>query len=442
MPRVMIWNIENYGSISPSYRGNYECLHEFIKLVMMNQVGTPARVSDVLIIQEAKKGSVALLPALATDLGFLGASRRHSKERQENVLGPNWDLVKGALLVADATTADQLQYAEAAHNEGYGVVWRTGVLQEFDHVHRSERSNLRGGACFLDLVLEIAEPEAVPSAAVPIHAAAVGGKDSAVFPRRQSGPVGVTRRSTRSTPATDDLIAAIAWRTGVRFPSRCQVLSGGKVVNVVTYHAPNGTSSAPEGVMLASLALELGELKGDGGAVFAGDFNLRTPSQRPAAFGNLPSFHRGTSYGTGTTPADGAYAKTSVRYVNRSGTLSSSYDSCFGDANDYWLGSQAYEGGVLDLLSLIRGRKANQAVCEGIFGSDSPIRALVTAGVAAWKADSTSAPPALRPHLDTIIPNFESDFGVHGAGSFTTWVTAAVFLRVFVSDHLPLYVDV
>ncbi|NPC49622.1 hypothetical protein D7X99_37015 [Corallococcus sp. AB032C] len=467
MPTLTVtsWNIQDYGFFRHRTRGNYVPLHNFIAQVMAQQ-GT-----DILFIQELKQAGVARLVALRNAVAAA-------------IPATPWiaDTIKAAYAAGapaglnnTLTTAANLGWTQSANREGYGIVYRnnpaqftmTAAPQTGAAAVANTQSNGTfpagaGPAHVLTLVAEGRPPAPVPASPWAYNAP--------VFPLAPPNNWGNLDFPTGVSP---NLI-----RNSARRPAYCVVLltaaggGGGALMTLMTHHAPSNswTDNAPAAsTQVAGFARQLYQVR-DPAAAFAwgnsnralacGDFNIdgnpaALPVNRdqsydgyPATFANAGANMANVAVPLGAAaPANGTTVKLTVfiggpPIAGGGGPLTfrgAEFDNTFFRGIGADVVNPPPQGVIYDLVT---------AVMAGGALVGAPVTAfapLVTAATAAAVAGPGGAP--VTPAGNLIYPqitnwaNFAA--GIYGApgnpaGTFPDDRSAAEFVKLFISDHLPI----
>lgn len=419
MPGILVWNVENFGGNS-ALRGNYKCLLDFIAILVAR------RNADILVIQEFHGAG-------AYDLRRLRARLR----RRTGDDTWNDDFLPGSL--TRDTRPDvrwkNLGYTTAGNNEGYAVLWRHGLLRPLAR-RMSWKGRREGGQSYINLVTEGVYPAGDPYAQVPIFPSG-GDTDSALgFPLPKCSAYGSVRAFVGRGRKRRRLggWATITEMTEVRNPCYCEVtLDGGETLNLVVYHAPNGNPSSYYGALLSGLSRPL---QGPGRAVIAGDFNVTANTQVPTAFSNIAAL--GMHSGTGNP---GQFQRTMVRYKRMAHPVlvprDSDWPRCMGSARDqifYRLQAAPQAVGVWNLV---------RALKHGDDDFDAPLAQRVFASRAIRRRVERAVRdrdlPLIVRHSQEAVDDLLNSFRNN---AFVNYRTVAIFLKSFISDHLPLFIHI
>lgn len=432
MPRIMAWNVEEFGAVKAA-RGNYAGVVSFLDILL-------ARLNvDVLVIEEFRQLGIPYLFQLRNTL---------------DARGGDWyvDYLPGAVNIDNRPNlafAD-LAYTQAANSEGYAVLWRQGQIASIAN-GMSYRGSLHNPniRSHLSLVTLGRRAQIDPEADVPIQIDAGGGNANHLgFPLPACANISSRPKRLRSGRSTNPR-GTIFSMTLSRCPCYCQVnAAGGGQVPFVVYHAPNGDVSSFYGTLITGLAAPL---QGAGHAVVGGDFNIVAPAQVQHGFDNFTDAHANNMV-AGTQPVAGNYPSSMVKYVdnvfNPQNLIAANVKAqAQGQARDqlfYRLGAAPAHVGIADLIGMLRqgDPNYNANLATDVLASVN-IRNMVRNAIA-----NNRLPPLVRNSAAAIadLRNTFTDPTTHPptppAAAFANYRTIAIFLNCFISDHLPLYIDV
>lgn len=425
--KVIIWNIEEFGNFTPLKKGPPGELWYLLTLNAIADI-VNSQGADVLVIQEFRRSGRRYLPYLSY---LLGADQ-----------GANWnfDYIPGSLVnnVADPE-ADDLGYTVTGNNEGYAVLWNEGAIDQLDAADDKLSAGENGnpdGAGFISLVLQ-GRPVALAPANVPITVGA-GNFVQAKFPQSSSPPiVGLNRQSRSGQVYTDDNVLLL---TRVRRP--CRVSVGGNPV--VVYHAPNGDVSSFYGALACGAAEQLRNPDG-GGAAVGGDFNITTAVQLAYGFSNFTGADMtAATAAEDHLPSTDGYQRTMVHYVKKGSqppelvTAANTYGS---PRDQVFYGNSLMngDGGVVDVLTELT--TANTAMAKALLGN---LTISMTLDEAIGSQDARYQLPAVVTADQGLVNAIKAPFADNISDdhrAFANKLAAATFYRLFVSDHLPLWVE-
>jgi hypothetical protein len=464
---VAIWNIQNFGADSPDHRGTNSRLQAGVIQVFVRQWDL-----DVLAILEVLPGA---LPALRTLLETLNQGLPNGDD--------DWcfDWVKGSIAngVDSPHNADELTWEggpAAPRREGYAIFWRANraafnMVPAFrdlsEGAWRSGRWDpLNGNGHFVELILK-GRPFVWYDDSHWGTDGAYNPATSALFPLDNTGAVLPT------WPNLD-----FPWVSVGRFsePRRDQsrrpalmladLHNGGndaaRLCPIIPFHAPSNANRAQMGTILASLAREcnvchsllLNGRQNPAGFVHnakfiaGGDYNVNARHGQDAdwyvlftnAYSNLTnSGNAATSVLDLTDPAKttvqirlpshGHYSGASIETNNPDDYKFTSIDQAF------YRNLVAHGAGIYNFM-------------EAIMENNTPYRASIRAYGPMF--DRIIRQSGRRPDRDLgpegpVFPvygvnftNWTDFYRDVNRGRFTTARSAAEFLRIFISDHLPL----
>ncbi|MFP2931288.1 endonuclease/exonuclease/phosphatase family protein [Pyxidicoccus sp. 3LG] len=456
---VTVWNIQDYGFFRQRTRWNYVALHNFIAQVMIQQ-GT-----DILFIQELKQAGVARLTALrnvvaaAIPANPWVADSIRAAYAAGTPAGPNTNI----------TTAANLGWTQTANREGYGILYRNNPAQ-----FTMTAAPQTGAAA----VANTQSNGTVPMGAVPANVLTLvaEGRPPAVVPASPwayNAPV----FNAGAPPAWADLdftsgVSPNLLRNSARRPAYCVVRlnaaggGAGALMPLMTHHSPsNGwTLNAPAAsTQLASFARQLYQVRNPAAAfawgnsnraLACGDFNIDgnpavLPVNRQQSLTGYPAAFAASGAGMtnvavplgAAAPANGTTVKLTVfiggpPIAGGGGALTfrgAQFDNTFFRGIGTDVINAPPQGVVYDLVT---------AVMAGGALNGAPITnfvPLVTNATAAAVAGPGGAP--MTPAGNLIYPqitNWANFWGGLNAGVFPTDRSAAEFVKLFISDHLPI----
>ena len=287
--RVMSWNIQNFGTGSPTYT-NYKGEDSYLLVEFINSIVKHFQI-DILTIMEVSQFAQASLDNLMFALN-----------RGLNPKDWCYDWVRGSVaqkLEVKAANAinspDDLNWGSssvASRSEGYAVFWRNSQTARFKMLKASQ-----------DMSFGTAWVQGYNPAYRPAHSISLNLKGRE-FRHIQPPPYVEVENSFRITHPgenwKDSLYPDVSkyvnpyiprWQN-VRRPAYCmiEVQSGGgerqKILPIMVYHAPSANQIARPGIYLSALAQELyvhkgivndqptGALAYHDKAIASGDYNL------------------------------------------------------------------------------------------------------------------------------------------------------------------------
>jgi hypothetical protein len=423
MPIIMAWNIENFGA-RRARRGNYSGVVDFVGILLQTLN------ADVLVIQEFRRQGVQYLNQLQARMGV------------------NWrfDYLPGAVNQDNRPNVvfGDLAYTSAANTEGYGVVYRQNQLEPIANGMSFQGSNAHPPQSLLNLVTLGRVPDITRMANVPIRPSNVGGNANDLgFPIPKCSDIAVSKKRTRSGETRPDR-TIFSMRLS-RCPCYCQVSTGGgNHMPFVVYHAPNGNRSSFYGTLITGLS---GPLQGNGNAVVAGDFNITAQDQVQNGFDNFTNIPP-NSMTAGTTPVGGNYPSSMVKYVDNvyrpqaliAADVKAQAQGSARDQLFYRLGAAPGNVGIVDLISSLHQNDPNyNANLTTAVLASNDIRTMVRNAIA-----NNDLPEMVRTNNAAItdLQNTFTDPTTPPAAGFANYRTIAIFLNCFISDHLPVAIDV
>lgn len=303
--KVLVWNLELFGMRFQEDEYLRNLRNIFVAAIVLDNL------ADVLIVQEATENCAQELAFTCGVLMSLSPA------------GTIWsyDWIKGATRVdleqgARPSFAD-LRYSQAAHNEGYAVIWKGNSLSPIAGAASAGQNCLRHTPAankYIDIIYDGALLEyRLANVPLPPNALDIFYRDFDIlyalyFPQRQvAGGIDVEYdlRDRRVPNYNSALSASVETRR----PCYVDLNVQGVDVPCVVYHAPNGSPAHIWGaqVALASAPLRFSR------AAFAGDLNLNSGTKqrdfrRWAVFG-YPNFS------WSTINLDGSSARTMISPV-------------------------------------------------------------------------------------------------------------------------------
>jgi len=467
---VMVWNIQNFGQASPRFRGNYGPVSQFIARAAR------AQNVDIIFILELKRTGVARLDTVrqALDAAYAAA-----------VPAGDWffDSIKSAIFAGvpadpntNITTAAQLGWMAPANSEGYAMFWNRNPAK----FTMLAAPNIAGAA---NTQSNGVGP--VIMGGIPDHALSlvIQGRPPAADPHSAWAYTSPGFNPPGNIPIWNNLNFPNRWgivlrRNGSRRPCYCTInvtMAGPppaaqRIVPIMAYHAPSNSAnlnSPPAGTQVSGFARQMYQAQNPAAAwgwinnarvIAGGDFNV---DMNPAA---LP-VNRQNSYAVFTNAfaagaAGGAACAANVP-VQQASQLNKTVVALTqwiggppiqsNQLNDYktaefdnifWRGftntPPPARGRVYDLLFAVRtgGSLAGAPV--------SSFLPLLNAGMGALTVapgGNYVGPQPCNAAGDLIYPsilNFNAFHADVTAGQMTSARRAAEFVKLFISDHLPI----
>lgn len=407
---VLIWNIERYGSYSFA-RGDYSGVHAFIKLLIAN------KGAEALIIQEFKPEGRNNIGALAADISTLETPW-------------SYDYIPGALKTEydpDGETPNFTQMQWGSNNEGYAVIWKNNVLEQSDAAQ--SRYN------YLSIALKGLEPQVSPGDDITFSFFGTPSTDDVIasgFPTSSSAsqitkppPNPSSRIKFPYKKQQEERIAAVQKKEFSRRPVYCfYKFTTGVYATILTYHAPVETYASQYGVQLCGISTYVA-FKNDERyrkLIVGGDFNLTTDHIRDTCFFNF------YAYDLKNSSASQAYERSTVHFDRK---------SCFQQPNnkDNFLGTardqifarnfSTASGGVINVLDLLMTKQFSKLVLGNV---------AIKNMVQGFSPSGLPFDDAWTDKYNTLKNCFDNpDDG------FDSYLSAAMFYRGYISDHLPLF---
>jgi hypothetical protein len=458
---VTVWNVQDYGTFSRKRRGRYVPVHNFIAHVLQQQE------TDIFYLVEMQEHGMTYLPNLRAAL-------------ESRMQGSRWffDSVKGAIADAEPagrnttiTTHTQLGWTVRAKHEGYAVFFRHEpakfVMTLAPPVDAAVVDNTQSHGV---------RPEPRP-ADVPQHALSLVLEGRPPDPDDNSDwAYTAPAFNPAAPPAWNNLdfptpVSSVLIRNAARRPAFCviQLKNGagaaGALMPLMVYHAPsNGQTgnAPPAGTQAASFARQFYQARDpDAGwnwvnnacALACGDFNVDgNPPALP--FGRQRSY---TSYlspfaasGAGMTQSAVPLSLTNPAYNTalsltlgiggppRPNGAASDFATAEFD-NIFTRGilpaniQAPPRGAVYDLITAVQPGGSLTGVPVQNF-----LRLVRDAINGADLANGTPVYPGTQRPLYPQIVDWAAFYYDLTQGVFSTNRTAAEFITLFVSDHLPI----
>jgi len=469
---VMVWNIQNFGYKSTRYRGNYSLICQFIARVARRQK------TDIIFILELKEAGVARLAQLQVALNnaYLTAAP-----------AGNWfyDWIKSAFAAKlapgpniNVNTAAQLDWTGPANHEGYAVLWNHN-LAKFRML--SARTNPGGASTQSNGVL----PGILP-AGVPAHALNLvqEGRPPAPDLMRTWAYKSAGFNPPGDIPAWNNLNFPNRWsnlliRNSSRRPCYCTIevnMAGAPpaeqtVVPILAYHAPSNSANLdapPAGAQISAFSRQMYQTQDPAApgtwinnerVIAGGDFNV---DMNPAALAwNREESYQKFADAFAADVAGGAACAANVP-VRQDAPLNNTVVSL-----NQWIGGppiisaaiNAYKtvefdnifwrgftgtpiperGRVYDLLTAVM--PAGSLTGPPVSGFLPLLNAGMGVNTAVPGAPYVGAQPSFTPEGKLIYPSILNFTAFHAdvtAGQMSNARRAAEFVKLFISDHLPI----
>jgi hypothetical protein len=479
--RVMVWNVQNFGSVGPAYV-NYKGTDSAILAPFIAKVVHQYQI-DVLMVLEVMRGAGPSLDNLMYALN-------------DGLANPDWcyDSVRGAVAAdsnvtapEDVVSSDELTWASSAvatRAEGYAVFWRDNQGARFsikaadrDLSEGSWRDNRYGGD----------PPEHAITLSLTGRNWITIGPSPGVQSSEAFDPAspGVGWVWSEYPDVTALLTARPRWARARR-PAYAAIdlnIGGGraaKIVPIVVYHAPSRLSLSRMGTYLSGLAEELYVMGGNPRyyhpkAIAGGDYNVDTRMLDPDHPGDWTVAYKKyfMPFSTGLPPTDDWDAGADMDAFNTDNRGRATIIKLRHNVNGVPVGPPIlnqnlgfYYSRPIDNVFYRGVTNPNtyvlllpNTVMQGGALTGAPMQrwfnGLVQVALAAQQIDAQLGPQnptGAFGALEPVFPNMtdwnrfltgiqqgfflgDPDTGAGDARS------AAVFVHDFVSDHLPLYVE-
>jgi hypothetical protein len=410
MPQIkfMVWNVQNFGAATATaaIRGSMNLrLQTIARLAMEKEV-------NVLALME-------VLPSSTPELRKLLESLR-------NASGQPWycDWIAscigaGVAPGTEPTSPENLTFSSRSRNEGYAVFWRLPVV-------------VRQAPVALSMGVSGPAPLPITNALT----LSTQGRPVAATPKpfRALGPFDPGNPGASPAPGAAPFVDALYPSTAVfaknywqnsRRPAVLQVQMGTETANLLVYHAPSVLDAADDGILASSLARELyanldptNNLEYAPNVVIGGDFNIDA-IQYPGDYQCfLDTF---ANNGSGCSPGNASAAPTMMKLdlfpsPNINDYYGTSIDHVF-----YRLPPSAGAAvSVVDLLAMFTTATSLTMIQD-------------------WFEYMVDAGPDAFPAVYFATPQDWEDFLADlQRGYFRAPGPAALFIKLCLSDHLPL----
>ena len=435
--RLVIWNVENFGSFTHLKKGpDGDCILGTLYAIAQVVLSCNA---DIFVMQECRRRGRDYLEDLA---GYLGDDW-------------SYDYLPGSIRDGVGAIAgfNSLNYISDGNSEGYAVLWRgDDTLSPFAGDGVVKMSRGRDGDPdndgYINLVSRGSDPEIIWDAPIPAIADDEGYNEQARFPR----PSCRAFVNDTDDPVRQERNQRVFQWTLVRHPALIHVTDGDGHVPVVVYHAPNGTNAPFYAGLAAALSAPMGEEIGDP-VVFGGDMNLTTQNAFQNTHWNF-FFNLHLQNGTAAPGADNdirefGYRRTQVQYVY---PAYSAHDGLIVNGRNYEhprdiLYSRHLtnvQARVVDVLDQLQDEDSDLAQWMFYFPEEddfNPIADSVAAASAAGAPARYRLPHVVRTNA-ALVGQLQAPFAEDAdPRQLANRLAAATFYRLFISDHLPLYIQ-
>jgi hypothetical protein len=420
MPQVtaIIWNLEVFGNYQ-AFRED-DAVLDFVSLYAKNFN------VDIILLQEVRLRGGGLAPSLVQ---LLNATTRPKVW--------HYDWLPGSIVTNTArgllTNAD-LGFTQTGNNEGYMVLWAGDTLTAVPQAVSYGVDGMRNPGAndhYIGLVVEGAnalENGLANPCITPVQPLAYV---DACFPRPNPPDAGSGMGGRPSN--------ALLWKD-VRHP--CFIRTGGTTTYIGAYHAPVSGHGPYYGALAAGLSRLVQDTATYPNVIFGGDFNIISDNEQASGFDNFlfrdPLGVRAANMTAGSLSA-GDYAQSMVRFsVNNQGHAllnPANPADCYGNARDqsfYRLATAPTESIVHDLLEELMTDAAFRGDLQG-----APGRSI---GDFVRRAIRDQMLPGIVRGSAAVTNDLAAVFAVNSTAAFTYKLTAAVFYKFFISDHLPLLI--
>lgn len=411
---VMVWNVEIYGDFRFEHQDN--AVSSFIAILMHD-----LKV-DVLVIQELRKAGSYELFILTKYL--------------KSHVDKNWqyDWIKGAIKddVQPGVNlrANDLAFTQTANHEGYGVIFCNGALTPFPKPGMSGKGHV-GADPYISLITQGAELSIDTTQRPPLFPGVHKTDQTLLLPIPNPNPVKDPDPQRQLDPTG---IAGTLSYDRVRRPCCICLQTGQTNVDLVVYHAPVSGFGPYYGTSMCGL---VNQVQKGAPVIVAGDFNMTEDRHLNSGFKNFTD--AGMQYGTGD-PNTG-FQRSMLRYtVNNQGQAlipgNAQNQEFYGNPRDqllYRLNSPNLVFKMSEVVDLPKKLMVDQNFAQRIL-SDLAIRKCV------HHSFGNHLFPDLvkndQPLYDKLI-----NIGLGKAQDFSNQQIATVFLKLFISDHLPLLIE-
>lgn len=427
MPQInaVIWNVRTFGSY-PNYRQGS---------AVVNFIANYANAFDlnVIVFQEVRKVALPQAAALRVFLNMVTRRQWH------------FDAIPGAVVTntaRGALTAADLGFTQRSNYEGYMVFWEDGILAPLtsqlsygiDGTHAPGPNDH-----YISLVVDGANPKGIqvgdPNRAtvppiVPIQPVVPG---DGLFPGPNPAHIGTSFGAI--TPGV------LEWRS-IRRP--CVIRTAGTHPTIiVAYHAPVSGMGPYYGALATGLGDWVQDAANFPNVIGGGDFNIIAPNELASGFDNFlfldPRGVRTPNMAYGSMTVGGLSASMTRFTVNNQGWAlldPANPQDCYGNPRDvgfYRLGTATYQdSGVHDILEDLMGD------ANGLRSSIQDGRGRRIAAYIRQAINNGYLPPVVRNNA-AVLQGLSDVFRSVGPTPFPDKLTAAIFYRWFISDHLPLF---
>ncbi|MBL4705453.1 MAG: endonuclease/exonuclease/phosphatase family protein [Flavobacteriales bacterium] len=415
---TLVWNIRTFGAFERVQKGDG---NERVNATISG-IGNVIAYSDVdiVVIQEFRFGGRNFLPRLAAFLdGEDGAGEW------------SYDYLPGASTGTGAITGiGDLAYTSAGNQEGYAVLWRGDVLEPFATKVSVGQNGIAGNQGYISLVSLGAAPQFDY-----LQHRSITRLNNDFTPRlKVPTPWGfpVVNGAFANSFVLRDNLARLPCRINIR------AADAGTPIDFIVWHATAKTPGCAYSVYCWDL---IESLVNDNTkkTIVSGDFNLTTQNN----FTQLGLVAGGMNLVNGTALPDIAankefgYYRTLVRYSipTRPASLATNAQ-CYEHPRDilfYRNNIDDVNSSVLDIVSLLQD--ADTGISRRLF-YDTDIRDAVVN--AADEEDNYSFQDVVFTSA-TLPDEIKAPFENAVNKNYTNNLSATVYYRAMISDHLPIH---
>ncbi|MBX2830183.1 MAG: hypothetical protein KTR23_03240 [Rhodospirillales bacterium] len=422
---VLIWNVETFGQ-NPKHDEN---------LARSSIIGLMAKATgaNIIIMQELKPGGIEWLPSTAAYLtnctpvtwkhGWIpagitedidGTQRSSKKSRSEGLEG-------------------------VVNREGYAVLYVDGLLEQFTRHDTGIFADEEFADKKIGLCIQIVDWDAKKDRAPTIMPTKnyLAGLKHALFPK--AGELLFTTAGKKGSLHSDTFLTGFLKSDyllfyKVRRPAVIKVKNGNAPIFVLVYHAPSAGFGARMGTSLFCCLPQLHNIKVCPQVIAAGDLNITSTNEidesAKAILTADPPFTRGT-WNSSKNEYDSSMVHYATGLANKRTLLDKPADvpQLLGSPRDvlfYRLERGVFqESGVFNALDAL---------------VNTSLGAEIRADRAVQKYVKNYNFPKVVENDPTVHTNFKALFDGNNSGNlnFPNLFNAALFYRIFVSDHLPL----
>ncbi|MFP5262653.1 MAG: endonuclease/exonuclease/phosphatase family protein [Blastocatellia bacterium] len=468
---VMMWNVQNFGFANNRFRGNYGPVCRFIARAARQQN------ADIIFIQELKQNGVARLAQLQLALNNAYATAAPAG---------NWyyDSIKAAFAAGlaggpntNVTTAAQLDWTGPANREGYAMFWNRNAAK----FTMLAAPTIAGAA---NTQSNGVRPLPLPMG-VPAHALSLvlQGRPPAPDPFSPWAYQSAGFNPPANIPAWNNLNFPNRWgialvRNASRRPCYCTIdvnIAGPppaaqRIVPIMSYHAPSNSANLnapPAGTQISAFSRQMYQAQNPAAAwgwinnaraIAGGDFNVDM-NPPGLAWNREESYEEFTdAFAAGVAGGAACHENVPVQQAIPINNTVVSLDQWIGGPpiqvgainayrtsefdNIFWRGFTGApppaRGRVYDLLTAVRpGGSLVGGPITGFLGLLNAGMGLLTIAPGAPYVGMQPCNAAGNLLYPDIL-NFAAFHADVTAGQMSSSRRAAEFVRLFISDHLPI----